>query len=209
MPQIFIGLVGFGAGLAVTVRGRYGEGPWTVFHEGVSLHTPLTIGNVSILTGAALVTSLMWAREPLGLGTLINIVVIGVTIDLTLLAVDTPDAMAWRMMLTLAGPLMVALGTGLYLGVRLGPGPRDGVMTAMNRRGVPLWLARFIIEAIPLLIGALLGGKVGWGTLYWLVVIGPAVHVCVPLFAKPEISTRWTDVFNATSQGRPRDLERG
>ena len=101
------------------------------------------------------------------------------------------------MALTLVSPWLVALGSGLYLGVMLGPGPRDGVMTALHRRGVPIWLARFIIEAVPFTIGAILGGTVGWGTVYWLVVIGPAVNLGMRFFSWPRVPSRWIDMFNA------------
>ena len=191
------GLLIFGLGLGLVVLGAQGEGPWTVFHEGVSLHTPLTIGTVTILTGAALVAGLAWAREPVGLGTLMNGLVVGLATDATLSLIDQPASTSGQVAMTLASPLLVALGSGLYLGVMLGPGPRDGVMTAMHRRGIPIWLARLTVEAVPLVIGAILGGTVGWGTVYWLVVIGPAVNLSMKLFTWPTVPSRWIDVFNA------------
>ena len=197
MPQLVLGLLVFGLGLGLVVRGAQGEGPWTVFHEGVSLHTPLTIGTVTILTGLALVVGLVWVREPVGFGTLMNGIVIGLSTDLTLALVDQPASTAGQVAMTLASPLLVALGSGLYLGVKLGPGPRDGVMTAMYRRGIPIWLARLVIEAVPFVIGAILGGTVGWGTVYWLLVIGPAVNLSMKVFSWPEVPSRWIDVFNA------------
>ena len=211
IPQLIAGLLIFGLGLGFVVLGAQGEGPWTVFHEGVSLHTPLTIGTVTILTGAALVASLVWVREPVGFGTLMNGLVVGLATDATLALVDQPASIAGQVAMTLASPLLVALGSGLYLGVMLGPGPRDGVMTAMYRRGVPIWRARLIIEAVPFIIGAILGGKVGWGTAYWLVVIGPAVNLSMKLFTRPVVASRWIDVFNALGaggQGVPRTNRR-
>ena len=197
IPQLIAGLAIFGLGLGFVVLGAQGEGPWTVFHEGVSLHTPLTIGTVTILTGAALVAGLVWVREPVGFGTLMNGLVVGLATDATLSLIDQPASTSGQVAMTLASPLLVALGSGLYLGVMLGPGPRDGVMTAMHRRGVPIWLARLTIEAVPFVIGAILGGKVGWGTVYWLVVIGPAVNLSMKLFTWPTVPSRWIDVFNA------------
>ncbi len=202
LPQTLLGVTAFGVGIGLVVRGRNGQGPWTVFHEGVSLHTPLTIGTVAIITSAALVVFLVFARVAVGLGTLINTVMIGVAIDLTLFVVDQPASMGGRVAMTLVGPLLVALGTGLYLGVRFGPGPRDGFMNALSERGVPLWLARFCIEAFPFVIGTLLGGNIGWGTVYWLLAIGPAVHFMVPLFARPPVQSRLIDVFNASARNR-------
>ena len=197
MPQLVAGLLVFGMGLGFSVRGVQGEGPWTVFHEGVSLHTPLTIGTVTILTGVTLVVGLVWVREPVGFGTLMNGLIVGLSTDATLVLFDQPATLAPQVAMTLAGPLLVALGSGLYLGVKLGPGPRDGVMTAMYRRGVPIWLGRLIIEAVPFVIGAALGGRVGWGTVYWLVAIGPAVNLSMKFFAWPLMPSRWIDVFNA------------
>ena len=197
IPQLIAGLLIFGLGLGFVVLGAQGEGPWTVFHEGVSLHTPLTIGTVTILTGAALVAGLVWVREPVGFGTLMNGLVVGLATDATLSLIDQPALTSGQVAMTLASPLLVALGSGLYLGVMLGPGPRDGVMTAMHRRGVPIWLARLMIEAVPFVVGAILGGRVGWGTVYWLVVIGPAVNLSMKLFTWPTVPSRWIDVFNA------------
>lgn len=199
LPQLLLGLTLFGAGLGLVVRGGLGEGPWTVFHEGVSLHTPMTIGTVTILTGLILVLGLIRVNEPIGIGTLVNVVFIGIATDVTLFLVDEPGSQAGRVLFTLASPLLVAVGSGLYLGVRLGPGPRDGVMTALQRAGMAIWMARFLIEVIPFTIGALLGGTVGWGTVYWLVVIGPTVHLCMTAFERPAMETRWTDVFGATA----------
>ncbi len=202
LPQLLAGLWIFGAGLALVVLGGQGQGPWTVFGEGVSLHTPLTIGTVTILVGLVLVAGLVWAHEPVGFGTLANAVVVGVSTDVTLAVFDQPDSVFGQVALTLASPWLVALGSGLYLGVMLGPGPRDGVMTAMHRRGVPIWLARLMIEAVPFTVGAILGGTVGWGTVYWLLVIGPAVNLGMKFFSRPVVPSRWIDLFDALGARR-------
>lgn len=196
-PQLLAGLVVFGAGLGVVVTAGNGMGPWTVFHEGAALRTPLSIGGVIIVTGAVLVAGMVAVKEPIGVGTLVNVAVVGVATDVTLALIERPDAAWGRAAMTLAAPLLVALGSGLYLGVRLGPGPRDGVMTALDRLGVSIWKARLGIEVVPFVIGVILGGTVGWGTLYWLAVIGPAVQVAVGWFSLEPIQTRWTDVLGA------------
>ena len=196
-PQLVLGLLIFGLGLGFVVLGGQGEGPWTVFHEGVSLHTPLTIGTATILTSAVLVASLVCVQEPVGFGTLMNGVIVGLATDATLVIFAQPASLAGQVAMTMSSPLLVALGSGLYLGVMLGPGPRDGVMTAMHRRGIPIWLGRLIIEAVPFVIGAILGGKVGWGTVYWLVVIGPSVNLSMKFFSWPVVPSRWIDVFDA------------
>lgn len=196
-PQLLAGLVVFGAGLGLVVTAGNGLGPWTVFHEGAALRTPLSIGAVIIVTGALLVAGMVVVKEPIGVGTLVNVAVVGVATDVTLALVERPDAAWGRAAMTLAAPLLVALGSGLYLGVRLGPGPRDGVMTALDRLGVSIWKARLGIEVVPFVIGVVLGGTVGWGTLYWLAVIGPAVQVAVGWFSLEPMPTRWTDVLGA------------
>ena len=196
-PQLLAGLVVFGAGLGVVVTAGNGMGPWTVFHEGAALRTPLSIGGVIIVTGAVLVAGMVAVKEPIGVGTLVNVAVVGVATDVTLALIERPDAAWGRAAMTLAAPLLVALGSGLYLGVRLGPGPRDGVMTALDRLGVSIWKARLGIEVVPFVIGVVLGGTVGWGTLYWLAVIGPAVQMAVGWFSLEPIPTRWTDVLGA------------
>lgn len=202
LPQLVVGLLIFGMGLGFVVLGGQGQGPWTVFDQGVSLHTPLTIGTVTILTSVVLVISLVGAREPVGFGTVMNAVIVGLATDATLALLDQPASLAGQVAMTLASPLLVALGSGLYLGVMLGPGPRDGVMTAMHRRGLPIWLARLIIEAVPFTIGAILGGTVGWGTVYWLLVIGPAVNVAMKFFSWSAVPSRWVDLFNALGADR-------
>ena len=202
LPQLVVGLLIFGMGLGFVVLGGQGQGPWTVFDQGVSLHTPLTIGTVTILTSVVLVISLVGAREPVGFGTVMNAVIVGLATDATLALLDQPASLAGQVAMTLASPLLVALGSGLYLGVMLGPGPRDGVMTAMHRRGLPIWLARLIIEAVPFTIGAILGGTVGWGTVYWLLVIGPAVNLSMKFFSWTAVPSRWVDVFNALGADR-------
>ncbi|MEL6980812.1 MAG: hypothetical protein AAFO29_00140 [Actinomycetota bacterium] len=174
--QIVFGLSLFGVGLGFTVRGGYGQEPWTVFHDGVSRHTPLTIGMVTVLTGAILMVVVLVMRVRIGLGTLLNVAIIGPATDATLWAVDQPSATIGRVGLTLAAPFIVALGSGLYLGVNWGPGPRDGLMTGLNDRGLSIGRARFAIEATAFVVGVLLGGTIGWGTVWWLIAIGPAVQ---------------------------------
>jgi uncharacterized membrane protein YczE len=194
LPRLVVGLALFGAGLALIVRGGFGQGPWTVFHEGVSIRTPLSIGTATIATGALIVGIVLGFREPIGVGTIANVVVIGLSTDATLALVDRPDGTLTRAGLTLVAPLLVAIGSGLYLGARLGPGPRDGLMTGLNKRGVPIWKARFGIEAVPFTLGFLLGGTIGLGTVWWLLVIGPAVQVSMAVFDRKLPESAWSDI---------------
>lgn len=179
LPRLTIGLVAFGFGLGLIVLGDFGLPPWDVFHQGLAEHTPLTIGGAVVVVGALLLVVLLWLREPIGVGTIANVLLIGPSLDATLWLFDEPSNTLARASLTLVGPIVVAIGSGLYLGVGLGPGPRDGLMTALARRGMPLWMGRFGIEAVVLVAGFLLGGVIGWGTLWFLVAIGPAVQFCL------------------------------
>ncbi|NNF11032.1 MAG: hypothetical protein HKN74_12175, partial [Acidimicrobiia bacterium] len=184
-PRLVLGLVVFGIGIAMIVLGDYGLPGWDVFHQGLSEITPLTIGTAVILVGAVLIVAMLALREPIGLGTIANMLLIGLAIDATLFVFDEPSSWLARAALTLTGPAVVAVGSGLYLGVRLGPGPRDGLMTALARRGITLWKARFAIEALALASGYLLGGTVGWGTVWFLVSIGPMVQIALRFLSVP------------------------
>ena len=185
MPRLLLGLVLFGFGLGMVVLGGYGLPGWDVFHQGLAERTPLTIGTAVIVVGVVLLIVMLVLHEPIGVGTLANVVVIGLVLDATLWLIDAPVNTAARVLLTLTGPIVVAIGSGYYIGVRLGPGPRDGLMTALDRRGVTLWKARFGIEALAVSSGVLLGGTVGWGTLWFLVSIGPAVQFFLRYLSVP------------------------
>lgn len=169
----------------MVVAGDWGLPGWDVFHQGLSERTPLSIGGAVIAVGAVLLLVLLALREPIGVGTVGNVILIGLSLDATLWLLDDPSHPWLRAGLTLVGPLVVAVGSGFYLGVRLGPGPRDGIMTAMGRRGITLWKARFGIEATALVAGVMLGGTVGWGTVWFLLVIGPAVQVAMRHLSVP------------------------
>ena len=167
------------------VLADYGLPGWDVFHQGLAEQTPLTIGMAVIFVGALLLVALLALREPIGVGTIANVIVVGLVLDAVLWIFDEPASVAIRIALTLTGPVVVAIGSGFYLGARLGPGPRDGLMTALGRRGITIWKARFGIEAVVLVSGMLLGGTVGWGTVWFLIVIGPTVHFFLSRLSLP------------------------
>ncbi|MEM7271989.1 MAG: hypothetical protein AAF547_02810 [Actinomycetota bacterium] len=185
LPRLVVGLVVFGAGVACAIAGDWGLPGWDVFHQGLAEQTPLTIGQATIAVGAVLLLAMVALREPIGVGTVGNVLLIGLSVDATLWLLDEPSDPVVRAGLTLVGPLVVAVGSGLYLGVRLGSGPRDGIMTALDRRGVTLWKARFGIEAAALVAGVILGGTIGWGTIWFLVIIGPAVQAALRVLSVP------------------------
>ncbi|MCJ7726096.1 MAG: hypothetical protein MUP76_06895 [Acidimicrobiia bacterium] len=184
LPRLLTGLILFGVGIAMSVLGDFGLPSWDVFHQGLAEKTPLSIGVAVIVVGATVLIALLILREPIGIGTILNIVVIGLVMDAVLALIDPPTHTVARAAYTIGGPLVVAVASGFYLGVRLGPGPRDGLMTAMARRGITVWKARFTVEALVLVVGFLMGGTIGWGTIWFLVIIGPAV----------QISLRWLSV---------------
>jgi uncharacterized membrane protein YczE len=177
LPRLVVGLVLCGIGIAFMVAADVGLAPWSVLDQGVSEHTGIPIGTVSILIGALLLAAWVPLRERPGVGTLLNIVLIGVTIDLVLLVLDTPDAMALRVAYLAVGVFLFGPGSGFYIGAGLGPGPRDGLMTGLMRRGVgSTRLVRTGLEVSALAVGWLLGGTVGVGTLAFAFTIGPNVQ---------------------------------
>ena len=187
--QLVVGLIVFGAGMGLVIRGANGQGPWTVFHEGFADHSPLSIGGATMVTGVVLLSVVIAMRVRIGLGTVLNVVIIGPSTDLTLWLLDEPGPAVARVALTVLAPLVVGLGSALYLGANLGPGPRDGMMTGLAVRGLSIRTARFAIEAFAFVGGVLLGGTIGWGTAWWLIAIGPAVQLMLPWFERAAMST--------------------
>lgn len=185
LPRLLLGLVIFGIGLGLVITGANGLPGWDVLHQGISERTPLSIGNAVMAVGAVLLVVMVILREPIGVGTVANVVVIGLALDATLWVIDEPDGWLLRAFLTVIGPLVVAVGSGFYLGVRLGSGPRDGLMTALDKRGIDLWKARFGIEATVMVVGFFLGGTIGWGTVWFMAVIGPSVQFAVKHLSLP------------------------
>ena len=176
LTRLGVGLVLFGVGLALVVIGDFGLPPWDIFHQGLAEQTWLTIGTAMILVGVVLLIALLALREPLGFGTLANVLVIGLVVDAAIDIGGNPSNSIVRALCTFLGPLVVALGSGFYIGARLGPGPRDGLMPALDRRGIAIWKARTFIEGAALACGLVMGGTIGWGTVWFVVSIGPAVQ---------------------------------
>lgn len=173
---LLVGLWLFGTGNAMLVAAALGNAPWTVLAEGLSLVTPLSIGVATQVIGLVVLCGWIPLRERPGIGTVSNVVVIGLAIDVMLAVLPTPSGLALRTVWLLAGIGLVGLGSGLYLSVDLGPGPRDGWMTGLHARtGWPVSLVRLGIEVTVLAGGWALGGTVGVGTVAFALLIGPAV----------------------------------
>jgi uncharacterized membrane protein YczE len=175
-----------GAGIALMVLARLGLGPWDVFHQGIAKHTGIGIGTVGILVGLAILAMWLPLRQRLGPGTVVNVILVGGTVDVVLAVADAPANPVARAACLAAGIVAFAAGTGLYVGAGLGPGPRDGLMTSLaartrrSIRGV-----RTAIELTALGAGWLLGGRVGVGTVLFAVTIGPLVQLFLDYLTLP------------------------
>lgn len=186
LSQLYAGLVLYGASNALLVNSGLGLSPWTVLDQGLSRTVGLSIGTWSILVGA--VVLLLWVplRQRPGLGTVSNVVVVGLAIDLVLLVLPTPSGAGLRGLFLLGGLALNAVATAAYIGARLGPGPRDGLMTGLAARGWSVRVVRTAIEVAVLATGVVLGGTAGIGTLLYAVAIGPLVQPLLPLLRVPE-----------------------
>ncbi|MDQ2749972.1 MAG: hypothetical protein M3Y44_10705 [Actinomycetota bacterium] len=181
--QLYIGLLLYGLAGALQVRSGLGLDPWDVLHQGLSRHLGLAIGTMVIIIGAAVLLLWIPLRQWPGLGTVSNVVLIGVSMNASLMWLPRVHATPWRTADMLAGVLLCGIATGMYIGANLGPGPRDGLMTGLARRtGRSIRLTRTTLEVTVLAIGWLLGGTVGLGTVVFALAIGPLVHVFMPLF---------------------------
>jgi uncharacterized membrane protein YczE len=181
--RLLAGLVLFGLAMALLLESRTGLDPWNVFHQGVGEHTGLTIGQVTVLSSLALLALWVPLRQRPGLGTVANALVVGPVVDLGIAWIPTAHGTAEQASFMVVAILASAIATGLYVGAGWGPGPRDGLMTGLAARGIPIGLARAGIELSVLAAGWLLGGTVGVGTVAFALAIGPLVHRTLPWLA--------------------------
>jgi uncharacterized protein len=180
LARLLLGLTLFGAGEGLVVASELGNSPWTVFAEGVSVQTPLTIGLATLALSALVLLAWIPLRQRPGLGTVLNTIVVGLMIDLTLLLLPELHALGVRWLSLLAGIVLVGVGSGFYLNAALGPGPRDGLMVGLHLRfGRPVAVVRTGIETAAVAAGFLLGGTVGIGSLLFALLIGPAVATSI------------------------------
>jgi uncharacterized membrane protein YczE len=183
LVQLYVGLTLYGASMGLMIQGNLGLDPWDVLHYGITQHIDVSFGTVVIAMSFLVLLAWIPLRQWPGLGTISNAIVIGLVTDLTLSVVDRPDELWVRIVFMTAGVVVNAVAGALYIGAQLGPGPRDGMMTGLVRRtGKSVRLVRTSIEVTVLAIGWLLGGVVGFGTVFYALAIGPLVHVLLPIF---------------------------
>jgi uncharacterized membrane protein YczE len=184
LAQLYGGLVLYGISSSLLVLADLGLDPWDVFHQGLSRTFGLAIGTWAIIVGV--VVLLLWIplRQRPGVGTVSNVVLVGLTMNVVLGHVHPPHAMPARIACLVCGVFLNGVATGAYIGAGLGPGPRDGLMTGLAARGHSIRVVRWGLEFTVLAVGWLLGGTVGVGTLVYAAAIGPLAHVFIPLFSR-------------------------
>lgn len=181
--QLQFGLLLYGVSLALMVRADLGLNPWSVFHQGLSEQTGLTLGAVVNIVGALVLLLWIPLRQKPGIGTISNVLVIGTAADVALWALPVVSGLPLQVAFLLAGVLLNGAATGAYIGAGLGPGPRDGLTTG----GVRLtgWQVRWVrmgIEVVVLALGWLLGGTIGVGTVLFALTNGPLLQIFLPMF---------------------------
>jgi uncharacterized membrane protein YczE len=206
LAQLITGLVIMGASVTALKRSRLGLGPWDVLHDGIARHTPVDLGVVAILVGIPIL--LLWfpLHERPGVGTITNVLLVGWVVHQLLPHTSPAGSLTARIALMIVSLATFALGQGLYLAAGLGPGPRDGLMTGLNRRfGWSIRRARTVVEAGALVAGFALGGTVGVGTVIFAFAIGPMVQVTLRWFGfrtagMPELGDEPADAIGLTGE---------
>ena len=182
---LVFGLILFGVGEGLLIVSFTGASPWSVLAQGISLNTNISVGLVTFMVSVSVLFLWIFLSQKPGLGTLFNILIIAVMIDLCIIFVPTPEIYFNKILLAIASVLLVGLGTGFYLIANLGPGPRDGLMTGLQRKtNLPIALVRAFLEILVVSIGWYLGGTVGIGTLFFAFGIGPAVALGLYIVGK-------------------------
>ena len=170
----------FGLGDSFLIAAGIGNTPWTVLAEGISYSIDWTIGESTFLVSVAVLFLWIPIKETPGIGTILNAIIIALTIHVMVPIVPTPESLIGAILMALAGIILVGIGSGMYLTANLGPGPRDGWMTGLQRvTGIPIGRVRISIELAVLVVGVALGGRFGLGTVLFALTIGPVVASCL------------------------------
>ena len=179
-----LGLVFFGFGEGLLIVSGVGASPWNVLHQGVAISLGLSVGTIAFLVSFLVLLLWYFLDQKMGMGTIINFIIIAIMIDVTIYYFDKPNEFFLQMLMVIVGILIIGFGTTMYLIANLGAGPRDGLMTGLQKKtNAPIALVRACIEIIVVLVGWSLGGIVGIGTLFFALGIGPSVAVSLYLFS--------------------------
>lgn len=182
---LIVGLIIFGLGEALLIAAGMGVSPWTVFAQGVSIHTDWSIGLSTAVISSIVLFLWIFLKQTPGLGTIFNIIVISIVLDLSLPYLPRFDAVAMNIFMAASGVFITGFGGAIYLIANLGPGPRDGLMTGLQRiTDYPIAIVRGSIEVTVVILGALLGGIAGIGTLFFAFGIGPSLALSILILAK-------------------------
>jgi uncharacterized membrane protein YczE len=194
LVQLYAGLTLYGVSMALMVRSRLGVMPWDVLHQGLARQLDRSMGTITIVVGALVLLAWIPLRQKPGIGTISNVVVVGLALDGALAVVPGPQGLPARAGFAVGGVLLNAVATASYIGVHLGPGPRDGLMTGVvARTGGSVRLVRSGIEAVVVAGGFLLGGTVGATTILYALGIGPLVHILLPRLSVAVVSVPGSD----------------
>ncbi len=185
LVQLYAGLVLFGVSSSMLLLAGLGVDPWDVFHQGLSRRFGLGVGTWAIIVGVLVLLLWIPLRQKPGFGTLSNVVLVGLVIDVMLAVVPPVHGLPAQIVVMLGGVVLNGIATGAYIGAGLGPGPRDGLMTGLAARGHSIRIVRTSIELTVLVTGWLLGGTVGVGTVVYALGIGPIAHVTIPRLRIP------------------------
>jgi uncharacterized membrane protein YczE len=184
---LIFGLFVYGLGVAMTVHASLGIAPWDVFAQGISIQTGLSFGVSTVVVSALVLLAWIPLRVKPGIGTIANAVLIGLFADFWLLVLPDTSIYWQRLLIFLAGVVVVAVATGLYISSALGSGPRDGLMQGTaNALDKPFWMVRTAYESSVLSLGALMGGQVREGTLIFALSIGYLVQLSMKFFKIPK-----------------------
>ena len=184
-----LGLIFFGFGEGLLIVSGIGASPWNVLHQGVAVSLGLSVGTIAFLVSFLVLLLWYFLDQKMGMGTIINFIIIAIMIDVTIYYFDKPNEGFIQMLMVIVGILIIGFGTSMYLIANLGAGPRDGLMTGLQKKtNAPIALVRVCIEIIVVLAGWFLGGIVGIGTLFFALGIGPSVAASLYLFSSKNLS---------------------
>jgi uncharacterized membrane protein YczE len=204
LVQLLVGLYLYGVGIAFLIRSELGAASWDVLTQGISRHVSLSFGTITVIVSG--IVLLLWIpiRQKPGIGTVLNSLLVGPSADVSFVLIPETDTLWMRIAYIGLGIAVVGLATGLYIGSRFGPGPRDGLMTGLHRvSGLPIWQVRLGIELAVVAIGWTLGGTVGVGTIAFAVLIGSACQFFMRIFSIPLPSDNKPNIVAAIGEQQP------